>query len=716
MSVTEVGPIAPGSQSGAVLEVSGLRTEFRLRRSVVGAVDDVSFEVRPGECVGLVGESGCGKSTIGLSVMKLLPNIGHVTGGSIRLLGRELASLSEHEMQPVRGNDVAMIFQDPLTSLNPTWTIGRQIEESVRLHRDVTRVQARERAIEVLNLVGVPRPAERVAAYPHQLSGGLRQRVMIAMALACEPRLLIADEPTTALDVTIQAQILDLLDDLRSRLNMAVLLITHNMGVIASRADKVMVMYAGKIVESASTGELFRRMHHPYTQALLDSIPRIDQDRSAPLFSIAGLPPDLSKEIVGCRFAPRCPRATEICSTQTPPLTVFRGDASTDGDQHHLFACFHPVGGPLDHGTVAPMAASVATASVRVEITAKPPERVSDSPILSVQHLVKEFAIGGGGLGQQHKGSLKAVSDVSFELNSGTTFGLVGESGCGKTTIGRLVVGLEEPTDGVVSFEGENLLDMHGGDRRRKRREMQLMFQDSYSSLDPRMRVEAILREPLVIQGIGTRRQQDARVQELLAEVGLSTRAAELYPHEFSGGQRQRIGLARALALHPKLIVADEPVSALDVSIQAQIINLMCTMQERHDLTYLVISHDLAVVRYLADEIGVMYLGKIVETGPADQVYEHPAHPYTRGLLDAVAIADPEHRGARRLVVQGELPSSVSPPSGCRFRTRCPFAAEICAEEAPPMRLFGLGHLAACHFPLESPLAAAEVGDLAAQL
>ncbi|HVB05433.1 MAG TPA: ABC transporter ATP-binding protein [Acidimicrobiales bacterium] len=682
-----------------ILEVEGLRTEFHLRHQTVGAVDGASFSVAPGECVGLVGESGCGKSTTGLSIMKLLPTVGHVTAGSVRLDGRELLPLSEKEMQDVRGNDLAMIFQDPMTSLNPTWTIGRQIAEPVRLHRKVSKAEAMERALEVLRLVGMPHPEERLARYPHELSGGLRQRVMIAIALACEPKLLIADEPTTALDVTIQAQILDLIDDLREQLHMAVVLITHDMGAIAARASRVMVMYAGKIVEKSATRELFSAMRHPYSEALLDSIPRLDQDRTRPLYSIPGLPPDLSNPPKGCRFADRCRYVTEQCRAEEPPLTSPGGlGVSID----HAFACFHPVGHSertrAAEGNVAtPL--DTRSSEQRAELFAGKP------PLLEVDGLVKEYRVSAGAIIQRAVGTVKAVSQVSFQVREGETFGLVGESGCGKTTIGRLVVALERPTAGAIHFQGEDLAHLRGGAMRDKRRDLQLMFQDPYASLDPRMRVGTILREPLAVQGIGDHASRDARVAELLTEVGLSRRAIELYPHEFSGGQRQRIGLARALALQPKLIVADEPVSALDVSIQAQILNLMRSLQDRHGLTYIVISHDLAVVKYVADTIGVMYLGKLVELAPAEELYARPAHPYTKGLIDAIPVPSPELAEVKRgQTIRGELPSAIDPPSGCRFRTRCPFAQALCAEEEPPLRPFGVGHVAACHFPLETPL------------
>jgi peptide/nickel transport system ATP-binding protein len=734
------GPRGIDSASGPVLEVDGLHTEFHLRHANARAVDGVSFSVQRGECLGLVGESGCGKTTIGLSVMKLLPQVGHITAGAVRLNGLDLVDLDERQMRRVRGNDIAMIFQDPMTSLNPTWTIGRQIAEPVRIHKRVTKKVALERAVEVLNLVGMPRPEERLSQYPHQLSGGLRQRVMIAMALACEPKLLIADEPTTALDVTIQAQILDLIDSLRHQLDMAVLLITHDMGVIAARTDRMMVMYAGKIVEGAGTSELFGTIRHPYSEALFESIPRLDQDRGQRLYSIPGVPPDLSGELVGCRFAPRCQYATEICTEQEPALSP--GDSLSsppsppsqawmasllvpssgevrqrpapemaDGQEDHVFACHHPVSATRAERLAShhmPAAGSLGPLSTGAPALAVPD--VSEREVLlEVSHLEKEYTVTAGAVVQRMVGTVKAVSDVSLSLRRGETLGLVGESGCGKTTIGRLVVGLERPSAGAVRFEGEEISALRGARLRRRRRDLQLMFQDPYSSLDPRMRVGAIVAEPLRIQHIGTRSEQEDRVGEVLTEVGLSSKAANLYPHEFSGGQRQRIGLARALVLHPKLIVADEPVSALDVSIQAQILNLVRSLQERHDLTLIVISHDLAVLKYLADTIGVMYLGKLVEVGPAAEVYARAAHPYTQGLIDTIPVPDPEiAKSHRSAPVRGELPSSLAPPTGCRFRTRCPFAQAICAEEEPPLRPFGTGHKAACHFPLQTPLGDAE--------
>jgi oligopeptide/dipeptide ABC transporter ATP-binding protein len=676
-----------------VLDIKDLSTHIQLTKSVVQAVGNVSLHIEPGETLGLVGESGCGKSMTGLSIIGLLPPGGSIVGGSIAFDGRELVGLPAADMRSIRGNDIAMIFQDPLTSLDPTKTLGYQVAEPVRLHRGASKKEALERAAEVLGLVGLPRPKERLSDYPHQLSGGLRQRVMIAMALSCQPKLLIADEPTTALDVTIQAQILALLDDLKSRLGMAMLLITHDMGVIAGHADRVNVMYAGRQVEETDTDTLFAHMHHPYTQALLASIPRLSQDNTQRLANIPGIPPDLSDPPEGCRFAARCSRATDKCRTNEPGLTGEGLD--------HRFACWHPVDGPLALGPENGRTAA-ATVTQRQAESFPAADGPAEVPLLEVRGLVKEFPVTSGAILKRSVGAVHAVSGVSFSVGAGQTFGLVGESGCGKTTIGRVVVALDKPNEGKVLLNGDDVSAMKGGDLRRYRRDLQLMFQDPYSSLDPRMRVGAIIGEPMSIQHIGSRQEQRARVYELLDEVGLPRNAVERYPHEFSGGQRQRIGLARALTLNPRLIVADEPVSALDVSIRAQVLNLMKRLQADHGLSYVVISHDMAVVKYMADRIGVMYLGKMVEVGSGDDIYYRAAHPYTAGLIAAIPVPDPVlARASNQVAITGELPSPVNPPSGCRFRTRCPFAQDLCAEEEPELRSFGPGHIAACHFPLQ---------------
>jgi len=674
-----------------LLELEDVHTDIRLRRSTVHALDGVSLTVEAGECVGVVGESGSGKTMTALSIMQLLPHGGYITGGQIRLEGQPISTLSNDDMRHIRGNAIGMIFQDPMTSLNPTMTIGEQIAETVRLHRGADKEKALARAVEVLGLVGMPRPEERIRAYPHQLSGGMRQRVMIAMALACEPKLLIADEPTTALDVTIQKQILELIDGLRKQLGMAVILVTHDLGVIAGRADRSVVMYAGRVMEATSTTGLFANPRHPYTEALFEALPEKAAESNGRLYNIPGQPPDLSAPPPGCKFAARCRYVQDRCREEEPSLE--------GAGQDHSYRCFFPVGEVAEP-------ARRAAAAVAERVAAERAVRVSDAkPLLVIDHLVKEFPVTAGAVLQRKIGTVSAVADISFSIAPGQTFGMVGESGCGKTTVGRLIVGLEKATGGSIVVDGEDLAALRSRERRRRGDKVQLMFQDSYASMDPSMRVGPILREPLAIQHKGDRRERQQMIESMLDEVGLPRSTVERYPHEFSGGQRQRLGLARALMLRPKLLVADEPVSALDVSIQAQILNLMQDLQRDLGLSYLFISHDLSVVRYMSDTIGVMYLGKMVEVGPADGVYYRPVHPYTRGLLDAIPVADPQaERDTRDKGVAGELPSNISPPSGCRFRTRCPYAQELCAQEEPPLRTFAAdGHRAACHFPLRAP-------------
>jgi peptide/nickel transport system ATP-binding protein len=679
----------------ALLEITDLRTEIQLKSSVVRAVDGVTLQVEEGETLGVVGESGCGKTMTALTIMRLLPNGGRIAAGSVKLAGRELTGLEPEEMRKIRGDEIGMIFQDPLSSLNPTHTVGQQIAEAVLLHRDVSKAEALDRAVEVLDLVGMPRARERVGEYPHQFSGGMRQRVMIAMALACDPKLLIADEPTTALDVTIQKQILELIDNLRQRLGMAVIMVTHDLGVIAGRADRVAVMYAGKVVETTETSALYANPRHPYTEALFHALPERSAETRQRLYSIPGAPPDLVNPPAGCRFAPRCRYVTDKCRSDGPPLT---GETTA-----HVYRCFFPVGAKeasvAGHLTVVEPAASDDTETVS--------EQPVGSIVLTAKDLVKEFPVTKGVL-QRKVGTVSAVAGVSFDIRKGETLGLVGESGCGKTTIGRMLVGLDKPTSGSVLFGSKDLARSSGREYRRERRDIQYMFQDSYASLDPRMRAGSILREPLVVQGIGSRREQHDKVKEMLGKVGLPESWTERYPHEFSGGQRQRLGFARALLLNPQVIVADEPVSALDVSVQAQVLNMMRDLQHELGLTYLFISHDLSVVRYLSNHIGVMYLGKLVEIGTADEVYLRPAHPYTKGLIESAPTADPATERAKvHEGITGELPSAIHPPSGCRFRTRCPIAQEICSSVEPELKTYGTGnHFAACHFALQPPVEA----------
>ncbi|WP_307833410.1 ABC transporter ATP-binding protein [Pimelobacter simplex] len=670
----------PAVATDRVLSVRDLAVEIRRGERLVRPVSGVSLDLHRGETLGIVGETGSGKSMTGLAIMGMLPSGGRVTQGSIDFGGTELVGLDPATYRGIRGNDIAMVFQDSLTALNPTRRIGDQVAEPARLHLGLSRRAARRRAEEVLALVGIPRPGERMDDHPHQLSGGMRQRVMIAMALVCEPKVVIADEPTTALDVTIQAEILDLLDDLRSRLGMAMILVTHDMGVIARHADRVGVMYAGRLAETGPTADLFERTRHRYTQALLASIPSLTHDRGEELYSIGGAPPDLSAAQPGCRFAPRCAAATDECRTEQPPVVA---------EGAHAYSCWHPASGPVRH------------TAVRIAERPRPAAVTETGPRLSVVDLHREYPAGHGSWFGPRR-TVKAVSGVSFEVAAGETFGLVGESGCGKSSLGRMLVALDRPTAGEVVFEGRSVTTMRPRELGPHRARLQMMFQDSSAALDPRMRIGAVLREPLAIQGIGTRAERTATARDLLADVGLPATVLERFPHELSGGQRQRVALARALALDPTVLVADEPVSALDVSIRSQVLNLMRRIQRERGLSSVVISHDLAVVRYLADRVGVMYLGKLVETGTAEEVYAAPAHPYTAGLLAAVPEASPTGQAPRAERVRGELPSPLDPPSGCRFRTRCPLATEVCAEVEPALEDVTATHQVACHFPLQN--------------
>ncbi len=672
-----------------LLRIEDLRVEIAGRGRTVHALDGVDLDLAPGESLGVVGESGCGKTMTALSVLGLLPPGGRITGGRIRFDGTDLAAAPEPVLRNIRGNTVGMVFQDPMTSLNPTLTIGAQVAEPLLLHRRPSRAEAWAKAEEMLRLVGMPRPAERLKSYPHQLSGGMRQRVAIAMALVCEPRLLIADEPTTALDVTTQHQILELVDELRARLGMAMILVTHDLGVIARRVDRVAVMYGGRIAERAPVQPLFATPRHRYTQALLDALPERALAGARPPAGIPGLPPSLLTRPTGCRFAPRCAHATDLCRAAEPELT---DDLHTTepAATAHAFACFHPAAPAPDTGPTAE-APTRPPATATLRAPAVPPVR-TEEPLLRLADVSKSYPLQAGPFARRRPGiqnaEVSAVAGISLTVRRGETFGIVGESGCGKSTLGRMAVGLEAPSGGAVHFAGRDLTGLTKRELRAHRREVQLMFQDSYTSMDPRMRVGAVLREPLVIQRIGDRAEQRRRIAGLLDDVGLPRGAVDRYPHEFSGGQRQRLGLARALALAPSLVVADEPVSALDVSVQAQILQLMRELQREKGLSYLFISHDLAVVRHLADSVGVMYLGKLVETGPAERVFTRPLHPYTQALLRA---------GETPLA--GETPSAAAPPSGCRFRTRCPLAKAVCATtEPPPAEPESAGHRVACHF------------------
>ena len=668
-----------------LLQIKDLHTDIEIRSGVVRALSGVDLHVNPGETLGIVGESGSGKTMTALSLMGLLPQGGKVSSGSIILDGQDLTKMPLHLKRKMRGTKVGMIFQDPLTSLNPTMKIGLQVCEPLRVHEKLSKRAALARAVEILKRVGMPRPEVVINNYPHQLSGGMRQRVMIAMALVCKPRILIADEPTTALDVTTQMQILDLIDELRDEYKMGVILITHDLGVVAGHTDRVAVMYAGRIVETAPTKTLFTEPKHRYTSSLMAALPERALAAGTKLFSIPGAPPSLTNLPKGCRFAARCLWATDECRAGYPDLS---------GDENHTFSCFHPV----QEGDESPAVLQAMMDSGKAEDAVDATGQISHEVLLDVKEASRVYESSGSGFFKRDKGVVSAVDRVSITVNKGETYGLVGESGCGKSTVGRLIAGLERPSGGAIELDGRDLATLKGRDAVRIHRDVQMMFQDSYAAMDPRMRIDQILAEPMSIQKTGNARQIAKRIMEILEQVGLTEEILDRYPHEFSGGQLQRIGFARSLTLAPDLIVADEPVSALDVSVQAQVLNLMKDLQQELGLSYLFISHDLAVVQYMADRIGVMYLGRIVEEGPAHEVVKNPKHPYTKALIDSIPVPDPEFQHDESAIkLTGEPPSAVNPPKGCRFRPRCPFAGEECKVQ--PM-LTDETHRVACHHPL----------------
>ncbi len=662
-----------------LLVVNNLQTFFFGEGRIVKAVDGISYSLNPGEVVGIVGESGSGKSVSSLSVMRLIDSPpGKIVGGEIRFDGDEILNMTDKEMRDLRGNKISMIFQEPLTSLNPVFSIGDQIMEPLMLHQGLNRRDAKDRAVEMLQLVGVPSPGERVKAYPHQLSGGMRQRAMIAMALSCNPRLLIADEPTTALDVSIQAQILELMRNLQRDFGSSMIFITHDLGVVNEMCDRVIVMYAGRIVEQGTTQQIFSNPKHPYTWGLFDCLPNIEERKGIRLTPIFGQPPNLANAPSGCKFHPRCPYAFEQCVLEEPPLFT-----REDGLSVRCWLYDNGAAGDAKRVT-----------EVRDSNVVDQPEKTD--VLLDVRDLRKWFPINRGII-QRTVGHVQAVDGISFQLHRGETLGVVGESGCGKSTAGRVLLRLLDPTSGQVMFDGNDLAQLDHKALRTMRKRMQIIFQDPYSSLNPRRTVGSIVAQPITLHNVAKGKEVNERVEDILERVGLNPVHAARYPHEFSGGQRQRIGIARAIAANPDFIVCDEPVSALDVSIQAQIVNLLQDLQNDLGLSYIFIAHDLSVVRSVSDRVAVMYLGKLVEVGSNEQIYEDTLHPYTKALLSAVPRTNiASHRG-KRIILRGDVPSPINPPSGCRFHTRCPYAFDACPKVEPVLTDVGDGHQVACH-------------------
>ena len=688
---TQVSQAAANSIAKPILEVSDLRTQFFTDAGVVRAVDGVSFSVAAGETLGIVGESGSGKTVAALSLIRLLEDPARIVGGEIRFQGRDIVNMDQEELRKIRGDGIAMVFQDPMTSLNPVLKIARQLAETMLVHGRLDERQALDRSIDLLGRMGITAPERAIDSYPHQFSGGMRQRVMLAMGFANEPSLLIADEPTTALDVTIQAQILELIAELNRDFNTAIVLISHDLGVIASVCARVVVMYAGEVVEEGPTEAILSNPRHPYTWALINAVPRID--RHVPgqrrLVTIEGTPPDPIAHPPGCRFAARCPFRIDKC-TEHPDLLELAPGAKA---RCWVTQSGNPLPPPSTRAPVPAQAKAGMDHGAGTKL-----ER--GERMLQLRGVVKHFPLPKRSFFGK-KEIVHAVDGVDLDVAQGETVGLVGESGCGKSTLARVVARIHQPTAGSVVFHGQDIANATQSTIRPLRRRMQMVFQDPYASLNPRMTVADILGEPLRLHKITSSEAETRKhVGELLDVVGLGPKAAERYPHEFSGGQRQRISIARALSVRPDFIIADEPISALDVNIQAQIINLLIDLQERFGLTYLFIAHDLAVVRHISDRVVVLYLGKVAEVAPADKLFAEPLHPYTRYLISAVPIPDATvEKGRKRLPLQGEPPSALDPPSGCRFRTRCPIAKSICAEVMPPMIEHRPGHFAACHFP-----------------
>ena len=669
-----------------MLEVAALDVRLPTEDGEVHAVRGIDFTLEPSEVLAIVGESGSGKSITSLAILGLLPKTARVSG-SVRFRGRELLGLPDRELRHIRGTSIAMVFQDTMTSLNPVYRIGAQLIETLRAHDgSISESEAQRRSLALLEAVGISSARRRLDQFPHELSGGMRQRVVIAIAMANRPDVIIADEPTTALDVTVQAQVLELLKLAHVQTGSAMVLITHDLGVVAGIADRVLVMYAGRAVEVGTVDDIFYRPRMPYTAGLLGSVPRLDERAGWRLTPIQGRPPSALERPMGCPFHPRCPMRREICTHSEPQLAAVNGS-------RHESACHFSA--DVDRSIFAPAADDHAETHV-----------TPGDVVLRVRRLTKHFPIRSGGLIRRRIGDTAAVDDVSFELRRNETLGLVGESGSGKSTTGRMILQLLPATSGSIQFEGVELTTLPAKQLRRLRRDIQIVFQDPYASLDPRMPVRGILGEAMRIHGI-SREAQPARVAELLDLVDLEPAHANRYPHEFSGGQRQRIGIARALSLRPKLLILDEPVSALDVSVRAGVINLLQDLKLHLGLSYLFIAHDLSIIRYIADRVAVMYLGAIVETAAASELFTRPAHPYTQALLSAVPNPDPlSERKRRRIILGGDVSTPVVPVTGCRFRARCPkFGHELgeaersrCINESPALADRGVGHDAACHF------------------
>ena len=683
-----------------IMQVRDLHVSFATEAGVCRAVRGVNFDLWRGRTLGIVGESGSGKSVTALSLIGLLDDNAKVTG-SIIMNGEELIGKTDEEMSEIRGERIAMVFQDPLSALTPMFTIGDQIAEGLITHHpDMSKQQIHDRCVELLDLVGIPQPEERLSSFPHQFSGGMRQRVMIAIAIANNPDVIIADEPTTALDVTIQAQILDVLAKAQKETGAAVVLIAHDLGVVAGAADDILVMYAGRPVERASIDDVFQHPSMPYTMGLLGAVPKPHIAASQRLVPIQGNPPSLVDIPKGCPFSPRCPLATPECSLSEPNLEV------VDANSGHLASCRRLqeiIDKNMKYTDVFPVPDLLPADWADVPRDQRP-------VTLEVDHLVKHFPLTGGGMFRRTIGQVAAVDDVTFKIRQGETLALVGESGSGKSTTLMEIMNLMKPEDGRIVVLGHDLAELKKkAERKALRKDLQIIFQDPMSSLDPRMPIYDVLAEPLKVHK-WSKEKINRRIGELMELVGLNPDYVDRFPAQFSGGQRQRISIARALATDPKVLLLDEPIASLDVSIQAGIINLLEDLQAKLKISYLFVAHDLAVIRHISDRVAVMYLGQVVELGETEDVFTHPRHPYTQALLSAIPVPDPVvERTRQRIILKGDLPSPSEKHPGCRFASRCPVKLRLTPEQQKMCEtkrpvLTSDDQIAtefACHFPLD---------------